>query len=253
MKIYEFWGNLRELYPDSLSSDWDNDGLMCCPDKNAPVKRVLCALDATMDVLEYAVRGGFDTVLAHHPMIFRGLKSVTEDSFAAKRVIYALENKLSVISLHTRLDAGVGGVNDTLAEILELRDIRYFGSREEPQIGRMGKTDKQSADAFGKRIKESLAVPNVAAYTCRDVENVAVIGGGGKDFIFDAIAAGADTLVTGEVGYNDGIDAAEAGLNVFAAGHFGTEFPVCETLRRLARDMAGAEAEIYKNLQEKYF
>lgn len=253
MNIGDFWENLRELYPDSLSSEWDNDGLMCCPDKNAPVKKVLCALDATMDVLEYAVRGGFDAVLSHHPMIFKGLKSVNEDSFTAKRVMFALKNGLSVISLHTRLDAGTGGVNDTLAEALGLRNITYFGSAEEPRLGRMGKTDKASAECFGEKIKAALSAPFVTAYICREVEKVAVIGGGGKDFIFDAIAAGADTLVTGEVGYNDGIDAAEAGLNVFCAGHYYTEFPVCETLKQLAGDMTGAETEIYGKTREKYF
>ena len=85
MNIESFWNNLRELYPDSLRCEWDNDGLMCCADRGAQVKRVLCALDATADVLHYAAQNGFDTVLAHHPMIFRPLRSVAEGDFCSDR------------------------------------------------------------------------------------------------------------------------------------------------------------------------
>lgn len=253
MNIESFWNNLRELYPDSLRCEWDNDGLMCCADRGAQVKRVLCALDATADVLHYAAQNGFDTVLALHPMIFRPLRSVAEGDFCSDRVIYAVKNGLSVISMHTRMDAGAGGVNDALAEALGLSDVRVFGTEDEPELGRMGESDIHDAKDFAEHIKKSLGAPSVTAYICSPVRKVAVVGGRGDDFISAAKARGADTLVTGEAGYNDGIDAAEAGINVFCAGHYYTEFPVCRQLARLASQIAGAETEIYTKIMEQYF
>ena len=95
-------------------------------------------------------------------------------------------------------------------------------------------------------MKKVLGLNAVTAYITRDIKRVAVVGGSGKDFIYPAIAAGADTLVTGECSHNAALDAACMGLNVIEAGHYHTEFPVCKKLAELARDIAHAEAEIFE-------
>jgi len=79
MNVYEFYEKLRELYPDSLSCDWDNDGLMVSTGPVREVSRVLVALDATEEAVNYAAANGFDTVLVHHPLIFSPLGSVTPE------------------------------------------------------------------------------------------------------------------------------------------------------------------------------
>ena len=73
MNVYEFVEKLKELYPDSLACEWDNDGLMSSPGGVREVSRVLVALDATEQAVNYAAVNGFDTLLVHHPLIFSKL------------------------------------------------------------------------------------------------------------------------------------------------------------------------------------
>lgn len=250
MTVGEFYENLCELYPKSLSCEWDNDGLMCCMDKNRKVEKVLVALDATKESLTYAANNGFDTVLVHHPLIFKAVKSVNEDTVVGNRTLLALRNELSVISLHTRLDCGAGGVNDTLAEILGLENIKAFGDDENPDFGRIGETSLSSPADFANRIKKATGAEKITGYICKDVKKVAVVGGSAGEFFACAKAAGADTLVTGECKYHEGLDAKEYGMNIFAAGHYFSEFPVTQTLCRLAENMTGAKTEIFTPVPE---
>lgn len=245
MTVKEFYDKLCELYPADLCSEWDNDGLMCCADSFAEVKKVLVTLDVTDEALKYAAANGFDTVISHHPMIFKGLKSVCDNSLIGTRAVFAIKNGISVISLHTRLDAGKRGVNDCLAELLGLSDIEVFGDGECPTLGRIG-TVNASCEDFISNLKCALGIKKVTAYMGGDIKRVAVVGGSGKDFINPAIAAGADTLVTGECSYNAALDAASLGLNIIEAGHYATEFPVCRRLRELAESIANAEAETFE-------
>lgn len=248
MNVCEFYEKLKELYPDSLKCDWDNDGLMSSPGGVREVSRVLVALDATEEAVNYAAQNGFDTILVHHPLIFSPLRSVTPAGGAARKVIFSLMNDISVISLHTRLDAGEGGVNDCLAAALGLENVEKFGTEEEGFIGRIGTIgDEMSIELFAEYVKEKLSSHAVMLSSIGNetVRRVAVLGGGGKDFIAAAKDAGADVLVTGEAPYNDMLDGAEDGIPVIAAGHYNTEFPVTARLAALAESIAGAECEIF--------
>ena len=248
MNINGFVERLKELYPDALACGWDNDGLMCSPGAVREVEKVLVALDATEEALNYAAEHGFDTVLVHHPLIFSKLGSVTPDENVARKVIFSLMNDISVVSLHTRLDAGDGGVNDCLAAALKLKDVVKFGDDESPDLGRIGSLESEvSAERFAEYVKERLGVERVVLSSVGDetVRRVAVVGGAGKDFIYPAKDAGADVLVTGEASYNAMLDAAENGIPVVAAGHYHTEAVVCGRLAELAFSMTGAVCEIF--------
>lgn len=253
MTVNNFYNELSNLYPQTLSSSWDNDGLMCCPDPDREIKKVLVSLDATMDAINFAIEGGYDLILTHHPLIFKGLKALNSNDIVGRRVLAAVKAGISVISLHTRLDAGEGGVNDTLANLLSLTDVQPFGDLDNPTLGRIGTTDVSSPEDFAKKIKDATGVPAVNAYVCRPVSRVAVVGGGGGDLIGDAKRAGADTLVTGESGYNKSLDAGEDGINLFIAGHYFTEMPVCEKLKKLTEEITGAETFVFKKIPELYF
>lgn len=250
MKISEFYGELEKRYPKSLSCEWDNDGLMCSVGDILDIEKVLVALDPTEDVINYAAENGFDTVLTHHPMIFKKLGAVTPGSGVGRKVIFALMNNISVISLHTRLDAGEGGVNDALAEALELCKIEAFGDAECPAMGRVGTLSKlMNGSEFACYVKEKLGAPSVE-FSLADEEDmiskVAVVGGAGKDFIYPAKAACADVLVTGEASYNALLDAAEDGVSIVTAGHFFTENVVCKKLYALVKEiLPDAAVEVY--------
>lgn len=232
MTVRELYRWMNEKISAALSCEWDNDGLLCCPDGEREVRRVLVALDVTDAVVTRAIEGGFDLILTHHPMIFKGLKAVNDESPAAAKVIRLIRAGISVMSFHTRLDALEGGVNDCLAARLELLEVAPFGGEG---LGRMGRLSApMSAEAFARFLKEKLNAPSVVyADAGQPVSRVALLGGAGEDEIGEAMAEGADSYVTGEAKYHILTDAPEEGINLFAAGHYYTEFPVCEALCRM--------------------
>ena len=242
MNIKELYSYLDKIIPPSYTLGGDRDGLMVCPDPGREVRRVLVALDVTDEVADSAIKGDFDLIVTHHPLIFRPLGAITPDDTTAAKVIKLTRAGISVMSFHTRLDAIPGGVNDTLAGLLGLSDITPFGL-ENDNLGRIGKTEHPvELEVFAERVKSTLFAPAVLVSGCgRPVSKVAVVGGSGGDYIPAALAAGADTLVSGRIGYHEMMAAGEVGLNLIEAGHFYTEDPVC---RRLAGLISQADDTI---------
>ena len=229
MKLFELNRILENRFPKEYACSWDNDGLMCAADMNAEVKKVLCALDITMEVLQHAVENGYDTVISHHPMIFRPLGAITPENHVAKKAIFALKNDVNVFSFHTRFDTMHGGVNDILAKKLGLCNVCAF-SDGESETGRIGELCNETDIAdFCRFVKDNLRCDNISySEHVGKVKKVAVLGGSGKDFIKGAKAAGADVLVSGELGYNNMAEAAEIGISLIEAGHFFTEDIACK-------------------------
>ncbi len=237
MTVYELYTALSARIPSELSCEWDNDGLMCCTDRDRQVGRILVTLDVTEEAVAYAAAHGYDLILSHHPLIFRGLKSVCDGMPVAQKTITLIQKDIAVLSFHTRLDAAEGGVNDTLASLLGLAEVMSFG---EKSLGRIGTLpEAMSAEAFAEKVKSALGAPFVllgdASVPCR---RVAVLGGEGGDDIAAARGAGADTYVSGRLGYHPMTDAAEGGMNLIEAGHFYTEHPVCGALCRMLSEIA---------------
>lgn len=240
MTVREIYDSLSERIPELLREPWDNDGLMCATDDTVEVKRALITLDVTEDMVDYAIANGMDLIVSHHPLIFKPLGSVTEDSHIARKVIKLIKNDIAVISLHTRADKVTGGVNDQLCEILGIRDAVPFG---DGMLGRIGNLDEElSMEDFSYLLKGLLDCDGVRiADAYIPVQRVAVVGGSGTGYVRAALEAGADTFVSGEIGYNTLEEACEMGINLISAGHYFTEQPVTEffqsLLMHLDRDM----------------
>lgn len=236
MKVRELYHALDERIPASLSCSWDNDGLMCCPAPEKEVRRVLVALDITEDIVKKAVDEEFDVILSHHPLIFKGLNAIDPANFVARKVIRLIRADVAAMSFHTRLDNLSGGVNDALASRLGLCHVRPFGRPDPVQMGRLGELlSPMSGRAFAKQVKAALGAEGVRlSDSGREVRLVAVLGGGPAD-LTDAIAAGADTLVTGDLKFNQLTDAPDIPINLIEAGHFETEAPVCDVLADMVK------------------
>lgn len=246
MTVGEFYHILDTLYPRTLSCSWDNDGLMVCAEPDTPITAVAVALDATERSIAFAAEKGCQLLLTHHPLLFRPLKELHPGSLAGRRVLSALRGGVSVISLHTRLDAGNGGVNDALAAALGLAVLEKFGDANAPELGRISVlSEAADAEHFAEYVREALGCGAVVWSGTHPVRRVALVGGDGKDMIPAALAAGADTLLTGAASYNAALDAAESGLNLIEAGHYHTEAPVLDRLAALAREHTGAECFFY--------
>ena len=253
MKVFDLYKYLDSAIPTSLSCTWDNDGLMCCSNPEKEVKKVLITLDITEKAVDYAAENGFDVILSHHPLIFKKLGSIEPGIGSAKKAIKLIKNEITAISFHTRLDALTGGVNDALCKKLSIRNPQPFGPDGE-QMGRIGNFDApMTVEEVCARIKTELGSPVILASACgKPAHRVAVLGGDGKDFTHEAIKAGADTYISGRIGYNMMMEAAELGINLIEAGHFFTEDPVCEALARLTKTfLPSAATEIFHSNEIK--
>ncbi len=246
MTVRELTQFLDARIPRTLSCSWDNDGLLCCPDPEREVRRVLVALDVTEATVAAAVMGGYDLLLTHHPLIFRPIKALTPDGCVPRKLLQLTAAGVSAIALHTRLDAAEGGVNDALAAAIGGTVIGTFPC-EDALTGRIVRLETpMTGFDFAAHVKACLGVDAVnLADAGRAVQTVGMVGGEGGDFIFAAKAAGCDTYLTGRAGYHLMLDAAESGINVIEAGHFASERPVCAVLRALVRE---ADAAVYVDM-----
>ena len=245
MILSELYKILESKFPKSYSCEWDNDGLMCASDMDAKVKKVLCTLDVTEEALKFANENGFDTIISHHPMVFKYLGAVTPENHIANKVIYAIKNNINVFSYHTRFDTMPGGMNDLLAEKFNLKNIRSF-SDVESETGRIGELEKEMPiETFCKNLKDSLGCDKLSYSKHKNtVKTVAVLGGAGKDFIKAAIKEGADVLVSGELSHSYMTEAAEMGISLIEAGHFFTEDIACKYFADFLNEL-GIENEYF--------
>lgn len=237
---------LSDAAPRTLSEDWDNDGVMLCKDGQSEVQKVLVMLEVTPDGAAAAVHGGYDLIVTHHPLIFRPLASLTGDVYALLEML--MRGGISVLSYHTRLDAADGGVNDTAARLLDLRDVEPFGG-ENGRAGRVGVLPQPLEPlAFADLLKRTFGCEGIRATLCGDndrkISRVAFVGGAGKSFFREAYAAHADAFVTGEGAHNTHLDCRTLGMCLFDCGHYFTENCVCYRIRELLKNAFGEELAV---------
>lgn len=226
---------IESIAPPYMQEEWDNVGLLCGR-RDREVKKILIALDPFYHVCEEAVEVGADLLLTHHPLIFRPMAAVNEDTEPGACALLLIENGISAVNAHTNLDLAPEGVNQVLAEALGLRDIEVLNPVGEDSEGRpfgllrAGNVEEMPLTDFLARVKHALGTPVLRHTDCGNVRRVAVGGGACAGEFREAIQAGCDTFVTADVKYNQFWDAQYAGLNLIDAGHFYTENPVCALL-----------------------
>ena len=114
---------LDQWFPRHLAASWDNTGLLI-GNKINPAKRVLCCLTVTLTVVDEAIEMGADLVISHHPVMFKAIQNLTYDSIEGKSLLGLCQNNIAVYSPHTSHDGAHGGINEQLANHLDLTNIR---------------------------------------------------------------------------------------------------------------------------------
>ena len=228
---------LQEKAPFELQLGFDNAGFLVGRG-DAPVGRILVSLDITEPVIQEARELGAELIVSHHPVIWGGAKTVTDQTPTGRKLLAMAENHIAGICAHTNLDAVADGVNDALARRLGLEDIAQLkqdgvdGQGRPYGIGRIGTVQEQPLYDFALFVKETLGSNGIRLVDGgKPVHKVAVGGGSCSDMIGDALALGCDTFVTADVKYDGFLDAKALGLNLIDAGHFPTEDVVCPVLR----------------------
>lgn len=241
---------LDTIAPPSLCLGSDPRGLLL-GDPAARVTKIVTALDVTAATVAKAERIGAELIVAHHPLIFHPLKAIrADDPHPGAVVLAAARAGIAVACAHTNWDVARGGINDVLATLLGIENLRPLRITLEPDgIGRIGELrEPLSASDFLTRVGNTLGLTARTLTPTRAyaVQSVAVCGGAGAELMADAIAAGADTLVTSDVRHHEFVEAAERGFLLLDAGHAATETPGARELGvRLAALLPSVVVEFF--------
>lgn len=254
VKVQQVLEILEQIAPPELACSWDNVGLLV--DAGCPVTSIMAALDITADVVRDAAESGCELIVSHHPVIFDPLRRVTAEDVPAM----LLQNGISAICMHTNLDAAAGGVNEVLAGIFGMQDPEPFAGG----CGRVGSIEPITVPQLARKAQQELAArcnapdagPAVQvkfADTGKPVQRLAVISGAGGSLFEEALAMGADCLLTGEANHHHACDAKRLGLSLITAGHYATEFPVTVAVaEKLRAALPGVEVLVSTANKDPY-
>ena len=278
MKLKEIKSFLEGMAPLAVQESWDNSGLQIgCSDKD--IHKVMVCLDLTEAVLDEAEAIGADLVISHHPLIFKGLKSISGSTYQERCVRKAILSDIAVYSAHTSLDNILGGVNHKIASLLGLSSLRWLDSGEsaegcdekcggaaEKSCGEGAEEKCGGADAVARasgsgligELKEPVAAAEFlhTVKTIFDVKalkhsplsstttirSVALCGGAGAFLLPQAVAKGADCFISGEFHYHDYFD---PGTLLIELGHYESE-QFTQDLLKESLERAFPELEIVK-------
>ena len=201
---------LEKQSPKSYACDWDNVGLLVGRE-DKEIQKIYIALDATDEAIEEAIANGADMLLTHHPMIFKGMKRVTQEDFIGRRIIRLIQNDISYYAMHTNFD--VMGMADLAADYLGISDTRVLeitsvSETGEEGIGRYGSLKKEmTVRECCEEVKQAFSLENVKVFGNleRKVKTAAISPGSGRSVISNALQAGVDVLITGDIDHHEGM------------------------------------------------
>ena len=228
MKLNDFIAAMDTIAPRELAAPWDNPGLLIGIEKQ-DITKVLVALDCSVATAKEAIDWGADLLLTHHPVFFGGVKRIAPDDPDTEGAYLLIRNGIGLFAAHTNLDSAEGGVNDCLAEALDLRHIEKLPPDD---MGRIGLLSSPMAFVdFARMVEEKLSTRvRINGEAAAPVRRIAMVGGSAAEELFAAKAAGADVFITGEMKHHLAIQAAALGLFIIEAGHYETEKVVLQPL-----------------------
>ncbi|MEV6367671.1 MULTISPECIES: Nif3-like dinuclear metal center hexameric protein [Micromonospora] len=245
---------LERRYPPVWAEEWDRVGLVL-GEPSAPVRRVLCVVDVVPETVAEALDAAVDMIVAHHPLLLRGVSSVAPTTYKGRIVHQLIRAGVALYVAHTNADVAAPGVSDALAARFGLTGLRplrpaapgspaYGPGRG---FGRVG--ELPSPMTLAELTRHAATVLPATSWGVRaagdpgrTVRTLAVSGGSGDAFLGDATAAGADALLTADLRHHPaGEHLAADGAALLDAAHWATERPWLDDLAALLRETTGVE------------
>ncbi len=225
---------IEKIAPSTLAESWDNVGLLV-GDRQADVARVMACLTITPASAREAIDQRADLIVTHHPLPFRPLKRLTSSTSEGGVLLALIAARIAIYSPHTAFDSAAEGINQRLAEGLDLQDVRVLVPAADGVLGsgRWGKLACAVPLAeVVARLKHFLNVSavQITGALDRPVHVIAVACGSAGEFLTPARALGCDCLVTGEVRFHTALEALATDVSLVLPGHFASERFAVEAL-----------------------
>ncbi len=240
---------LEKTVPRSLAESWDNVGLLV-GNRGGTASRILLALDTSEKLMREALDLGADTIITHHPVIFKPLSAITTEEPAGRILQKALAHNINIIACHTNLDSTIEGVNDALAAALGLTDLEPLVSAagvndRKAGLGRFGiLPDELSFEALLDKLFDILNLKNfnIAGPQPERVRMIALCGGSGSDLARLAYSKKADVYLSSEIKHDVAVWANDAGFCIIDGTHYATEKPGVYQLQHLLQKASTANS-----------
>ena len=233
MRIREITDAIEQYAPLRLQEEWDNAGIQV-GNPEADITGVLLCTDATEVVVAEAIALGYNLVIAHHPLIFRGLKKIMGRTPVERTVAMAIKHDITIYSAHTNMDSAWQGVSFRMADKIGMTDVQFLDDNAVPPYGDMncatagcgviGNIEPMSAHDALKRVKAAFEVGAIRYSGDAEsmVSRVALCGGAGGFLLDKAVEMGAQLYVTADMRYHDFLDNNKRIL-VADIGHYESE------------------------------
>jgi dinuclear metal center YbgI/SA1388 family protein len=248
---------LDARYPPSWAESWDRVGLVL-GEPEATVRRVLCVVDCVPETVAQAREVGADLIVAHHPLLLRGVSSVAPTTYKGRIVHQLIKADIALFVAHTNADVANPGVSDALAARLGLRDLRPLrpmpsGDHSDADgrgTGRIGRLPAPTTLAelthhAARALPATAWGVRAAGRPDRQIATVAVCGGAGDSFLADASAAGVDAYLTADLRHHPVSEhIAGGGPALLDAAHWATERPWLDDLAAHLRAACGVEVVV---------
>jgi dinuclear metal center YbgI/SA1388 family protein len=245
--VCEIWNVLSKWAPPGLAESWDNIGLQV-GDSNAPVQRLMVALDATENVLEAASERKAQMVLTHHPLLFRPVSSLDISKQLPRLLAGFLRKNIALAAAHTNLDSTIGGVSDLLANAFGLSDVKPLHTSEpnppSAGLGRIGNLPYGcKLSEIMLKVSSMLRNPGllVVGHPEQIITRIALCAGSGSDLWPMAVDKDADLFLSAEIKHHIAREAEQMGKAIIDAGHFYTEWPIVPAMAEYMKQQASDE------------
>jgi len=232
---------LEEIAPPNYQESYDNAGLIV-GNPLEEVKGVLTCLDSTEAVIDEAIAKGCNMVVAHHPIVFRGLKKINGNNYVERVVLKAIKSDVAIYAIHTNLDnVYYNGVNTRIAAKLGLESTRILAPKisldKEGTVGSgmIGQLEHAMEEqAFLQFLKERMQVSCIrhTALLNKPISSVAVCGGSGSFLLSKAVQQEADIFITADYKYHEFFDA-DGQIIIADIGHYESEQFTIELLHEI--------------------
>lgn len=243
MKVADIIAAIEEFAPACIQMEKDNTGLQIGSPAQE-VHGVLFGLDCTAELVREAVRRGCDMIVTHHPLLYSSVRSIDPAEPVGAAIFEAVCGGVAVYAAHTSADKVLAGVSGAMARRLGLRNVRVLAPEGrlpgaeggEYGFGAVGELPEElTAAGAVDLIKKAFGLKCLRTSPLIDgpVRTIAVCGGSGGSLIGDAIAAGAQLFLCGDVSYHAFF--VPDGFMLADAGHFETEVGIVEIFLSVLR------------------
>lgn len=237
--VKDIMGILNQWAPLQAACDWDNPGLLIGR-SDKEVERIYVALDATAESIEAAVESGCDMMVTHHPMLFKAVKQINDQTALGRKIMDLVKNDISLFAMHTNFDSCPGGMADLVCErlgmkktgMLEMLPMEGYGIGFTAELA-----ESMSCKELAELVRTRFGLPMLECFDAgTEIRTLAVCPGSGRSMLKEVIARHPDVFISGDMGHHEGLDLLDEGISLIDAGHYGLEHIFVEAVASYLKD-----------------